>query len=150
MGKQASIQSKITHTTALHQYNAAQSSDSQFGSNFLNSHLATSEQLSSNSAMRERQMAESQKSKEKYDDIVFAFADVLMYDDEKPLGDLESLSPDKMFDMLQRIVENSGLKLTMRKTPLNYSTLVKLLIKPIRVLIINCHGYYECKRENGK
>jgi len=92
-----------------------------------------------------------ESTKEATEDIVFAFADVLMYDDESPLGDLESLSPDKTFDMLQRKVENSGLQLTVRKTPLNCFTLRSLLVKPIKVLIINCHGYYECtKDEKGR
>lgn len=78
-------------------------------------------------------------------DIVFAYADVMLKKDKKsgdfvPLRDNESLQPDLMYDQIMQRVRESQLKLTVKKTPLNKEILRKLLVLPIKILFILCHG----------
>lgn len=62
--------------------------------------------------------------------------------EEKPLGDNESLQPDFMYDLIMRKVRESRLNLVVKKTPLNFTVLQQLLTQPSRILFILCHGEF--------
>ena len=86
-----------------------------------------------------------ERRQQKMPEIVFAYADVMLKklrlsDEFVPLKDNESLQPDLMYDQIMHRVRESQLKLTVKKTPLKKEILLKLLVEPIKILFILCHG----------
>ena len=81
---------------------------------------------------------------------MFVYADVMQRevekDDYRPIPGNQMLAPDLMYDNILRTAQNSGLRLTIERKPINYKEFQKILKKKIKVLFLLCHGDAKKKR----
>jgi hypothetical protein len=76
-------------------------------------------------------------------DIVFAFADVMQHDKKANYKLFESnqlLHPDQMYEKIIDSINKTKKKLVVRKVPLNFMELPKILSQKAKVVFLLCHG----------
>lgn len=77
-------------------------------------------------------------------DIVFAYADImrikLVSGEYKMLQVNQMLQPDLMYEKILQQVYRSQIGLTIKRTPLNYKELQRILLSNVKIFFLLCHG----------